>query len=103
MVTGYVVPVFVDRATLEHDCAGSLAELDHCSGDNELLKVTEHTKFRGRAVSLTSEVLGPRIVLPEGLRWRRAAASLAAQLMTESTCAYAQYHNRWLAARVLNG
>lgn len=103
MVTGYFVTVFVDRATLERDCAGSLAELDHRFGDDVLIKVAEHTKFADRAVSLTSEVLGPRIALPEGLRWKAAAASLAEQLMAESACVYAQYHNRWLAERVLNG
>ncbi|MGW5300720.1 hypothetical protein ACWEQV_20975 [Rhodococcus aetherivorans] len=103
VLTGYFVTVFVDRATLEHDCRYSVAELDHRFGDDVLLKVAEHTKFAGRAVSLTTEVLGPRIDLPEGLRWKAAAASLAAQLMDESTCAYAQYHNRWLAERVLNG
>lgn len=103
VVTGYFVTVFVDRATLEHDCAGSLTELNHRFGDDVLLEIAEHTKFRGRAVSLTSEVLGPCIALPEGLRWRTAAASLAEQLMAESTCVYAQYHNRWLADRVLNG
>ncbi|MFB9705107.1 hypothetical protein, partial [Rhodococcus aetherivorans] len=103
VVTGYFVTVFVDRATLEHDCGSSLAELDHHFGDDVLLEIAEHTKFAGRAVSLTSEVLGPHIALPKALRWKAAAASLAKQLMAESTCVYGQYHNRWLADRVLNG
>lgn len=97
VVTGYFVTIFVDRRTLETESGCSLAELDHRFGGDVYFKEARHAKFKGRAVSLSTEVVGAGIELPDDLPWQRAAAVLADQLTAESTCNYANYHNRWLA------
>ncbi|MGW4338266.1 hypothetical protein ACWEK5_36505 [Rhodococcus koreensis] len=60
-----------------------------------------HAMFKGRVVSLSTEVFVSSPGFPPGLPWQRAAAALADQLLDESKCLYSRYHNKWLGEDVL--
>ena len=98
---GYLITVYVDRHMLESLTGMSLSELEQKHADDVYFAKATHTKFTGRAVSLTAGVFGGNIEFADDLPWQRAAAVLADQLMAESGCAYSQYHNRWLAEDIL--
>ncbi|OUS97321.1 hypothetical protein CA951_02950 [Rhodococcus sp. NCIMB 12038] len=98
---GYLITVYVDRSTLEAQTGHSLSTLEQKYADDVYFEKAGHRKFKGRAISLTTEVFGRSIEFPEGLPWQPAAAALAEQLMAESDCVYSQYHNRWLAEDVM--
>ena len=99
----YLITVYVDRRTLENQTGLPLSRLEQDHADTVFIREPTHTKFKGRAISLTTGVFGDYIEFPEGLPWQRAAAALTDQLMAESDCVYSQYHNRWLAEDVLAG
>ncbi|MGC0364289.1 hypothetical protein ABH922_002273 [Rhodococcus sp. 27YEA15] len=101
VVTGYFAKIFVDRRTVETESGCSLVELERQFGDRVCFEEAPHARFKGRAISLCTEVAGTGTGLPDDLPWQRAAAVLADQLIAESACNYSNYHNRWLAERVL--
>lgn len=102
VVTGYFASVFIDRRTLESQTGCSLAELERQFEDDVYFQIAPHAKLQGRAISLSTQVVGEGLGLPDDLPWRKAAAALADQLIAESACNYTNYHNRWLAERILS-
>ncbi|GAF48287.1 hypothetical protein [Rhodococcus wratislaviensis] len=101
VVDGYIMTVYVDRHTLEKATGQSLAELERQFADAVIFDKATHAMFKGRAISLTTEVFESEPAFPDELPWQAAAAALADQLMNESNCLYARYHNQWLAEAVL--
>ncbi|OUS94586.1 hypothetical protein CA951_16815 [Rhodococcus sp. NCIMB 12038] len=101
VLDGYGVTAYVDRRTLETESGVSIDELNSRFGGEVLIEVATHAKFNGRAVSISAEVFGAGTALLDELPWKRAAAALADQLLAESDCKYANYHNPWLAEHIL--
>ena len=101
VVDGYIMTVYVDRDTLEKLTGQSLPELKRRFADDVFFDQATHAMFKGHAISLTTEVFESDVAFPAGLPWQPAAAALADQLLDESNCLYARYHNRWLAEDVL--
>ncbi|KXF52777.1 hypothetical protein AXA44_09385 [Rhodococcus sp. SC4] len=101
VVDGYIMTVYVDRRTLEAASGQPLAELERRFENDVFFDNATHATFRGRAVSLSTEVFASNAAFPAGLPWERPAAALADQLLSESKCLYSRYHNQWLADDVL--
>lgn len=102
VVDGYIMTVYVDRRTLERASGQSLAELKRRFEDDVFFDSATHAAFKGRAVSLSTEVFASNAAFPADLPWQQAAAALADQLLNESKCIYTRYHNQWLSEDVLS-
>ncbi|MFE7423659.1 hypothetical protein [Rhodococcus sp. NPDC057529] len=94
VVDGYIMTVYVDRRTLEAASGQALAELERRFENDVFFDNATHAMFKGRAVSLSTEVFVSSPGFPPGLPWQRAAAALADQLLDESKCLYSRYHNK---------
>lgn len=101
VLDGYGITVYVDRRTLETESGLTIDELNTRFGGEVLIEVATHAKFNGRAASVSAEVFGAGTALLDELPWKRAAAALADQLLAESDCKYANYHNSRLAEHIL--
>ncbi|MFC0447524.1 hypothetical protein CJ179_34490 [Rhodococcus sp. ACS1] len=96
---GYIMTVYVGGGTLETASGLSLSELMQRFEDDVFFSNATHTKFKRRAVSLSTEVSASNVAFPADLPWQQAAAALADQLLDESKCLYSRYHNARLGSK----